>query len=335
VRPDGDQPSVNDQQFVVFVMMLINCLCSDMPYLVTVFEGEEGSGKTTTIANSRSVIDPSVVVLKPWPKNEHDLYVGAQRSHLLPFDNVSKMPAEMSDAICRLSTGGYYGTRMLYTDDDEMLFRAIRPVWISGINNVVWKSDLIDRTIFLNLEPISARKTRADFAAAFELVRPKIFGLLLSIAAHGMRRFSKTPNDPAGPRMADFDKFSRACESFAWKPGTFRAAYNANRLAFKSNIVKYDLVANAISYLMDFEKEWHGSATELYEQLDEAAGKLDGYNDSSFPAAPNALTRKLRLIAPIMRQVRGIDIRTDDRTNAAREVVITHVAYSKNDVRQG
>jgi hypothetical protein len=324
VRPDGAKPNINDSHFVLFVMMLVNSFRYGVPYVVTSIEGEEGTGKSATIENARSLVDPATVTQKPWPKDEHNLYVSTERNHVMAFDNVSKMPADLSDALCRLATGGGFGTRKLYEDDEERLFRATRPVWISGINTVIWRPDLIDRAIFLSLEPIKHRRTAAEFAEAFQKIRPQVFGLLCSIAAHGLKNLPEIESDKDMPRMADFDTFSRACETYAWDPGTFRKAYFENRHSFKANIIKYDSVANAISDFMTFIDDWQGTASELYEALDEIYTKSLGqdHSDNIWPAAPNALTRRLRVIAPIMRQVRGIDIRTG-RDNSAREVLIT------------
>jgi hypothetical protein len=43
---------------------------------------------------------------------------------LLAFDNVSGLPILLSDALCRLASGGSFAVRRLYTDDEEVLFEA-------------------------------------------------------------------------------------------------------------------------------------------------------------------------------------------------------------------
>ena len=46
----------------------------------------------------------------------------------LAFDNLSSVPHWLSDALCRLATGGSFAVRQLYTDDEEVLFEATRPI---------------------------------------------------------------------------------------------------------------------------------------------------------------------------------------------------------------
>ena len=73
--------------------------------------------------------------------------IAARNSWVLAFDNVSSVPDWLSDAFCRLSTGGGLATRMLYTDDDEILFDAQRPVLLTGIEEVATRGDLLDRSL--------------------------------------------------------------------------------------------------------------------------------------------------------------------------------------------
>jgi len=39
--------------------------------------------------------------------------------------------------------------RQLYTDQDEVLFQAARPIVFNGIEDVISRPDLADRAIFL------------------------------------------------------------------------------------------------------------------------------------------------------------------------------------------
>jgi hypothetical protein len=46
--------------------------------------------------------------------------IAANNGYLLAFDNLSGLPAWLSDALCRLASGGSFAVRQLYTDDDEV-----------------------------------------------------------------------------------------------------------------------------------------------------------------------------------------------------------------------
>jgi hypothetical protein len=74
---------------------------------------------------------------------------------VLAFDNLSALPPWLSDTLCRLASGGSFAVRRLYTDQDEVLFDAARPVILNGIEEDVTRPDLADRALFLTLPSIS------------------------------------------------------------------------------------------------------------------------------------------------------------------------------------
>jgi hypothetical protein len=78
------------------------------------------------------VIDAPVRALA---RDERELMIAANNSHVLAFDNVSGLPGWLSDALCRIASGGSLAVRQLYTDDDEVLFQAVRPTLINSIED--------------------------------------------------------------------------------------------------------------------------------------------------------------------------------------------------------
>ena len=133
--------------------------------------------------------------LRALPREDRDLFIAASNGHVLAFDNVSGLPAWISDTLCRLATGGGFAVRQLYTDQDEVLFDAARPVILNGIEDIVTRPDLADRAVFLTLEPIpeERRRPEAELWAAFEAERPRILGVLLDAVVEGLRRLPRHP----------------------------------------------------------------------------------------------------------------------------------------------
>ena len=99
------------------------------------------------------------------------------------------LPAWLSDALCRLASGGSFAVRQLYTDEDEVLFQAARPLLFNGIEDVISRPDLADRGIFLTLAPIGEqqRRSETELWREFEIARPRILGALLDAAVHGLQ----------------------------------------------------------------------------------------------------------------------------------------------------
>jgi hypothetical protein len=143
-----------DADFVLVVAWALACLRNRGPYPVIVLSGEQGSAKSTFSAILRALLDPNTAPLRASPREDRDLFIAASNGHVLAFDNVSGLPAWISDTLCRLATGGGFAVRQLYSDQDEVLFDAARPVILNGIEDIVTRPDLADRSVFLTLEPI-------------------------------------------------------------------------------------------------------------------------------------------------------------------------------------
>ena len=209
-----------DTDFVLVVAWALACLRNRGPYPVLALSGEQGSAKSTFLAMMRSLLDPNTAPLRALPREDRDLFIAANNGHVLAFDNVSGLPAWISDTLCRLATGGGFAVRQLYTDQDEVLFDAARPVILNGIEDIVTRPDLADRAVFLTLEPIpeERRRPETELWAAFEVERPRILGVLLDAVVEGLKRLPETRLEKL-PRMADFALWATACETALWTVG--------------------------------------------------------------------------------------------------------------------
>ena len=241
----------SDDDFVLVVAWALAVLRNRGPYPVIVLSGEQGSAKSTFSAILRALLDPNTAPLRALPREDRDLFIAASNGHVLAFDNVSGLPAWISDTLCRLATGGGFAVRQLYTDQDEVLFDAARPVILNGIEDIVTRPDLADRAVFLTLEPIpeERRRPEAELWAAFEAERPRILGVLLDAVVEGLKRLPDT-HLPKLPRMADFALWATACETALWPAGTFWSAYCGNRDEAVEGVIDADPVAAAVRAVM-------------------------------------------------------------------------------------
>src|SRR5262249_29376154 len=138
----------------------------------------------------RAVIDPNGSPLRDSPKNEQTLMIWAKNSHVIAMDNLSSVSQDLSNAMCRLATGGGHSERGLYTDDTEKLFYAARPQILNGIGDIAPRSDFLDRalSIYSPVVPKSQRKTEKELDARFAQLHGSILGALLTAASHGLKR---------------------------------------------------------------------------------------------------------------------------------------------------
>jgi hypothetical protein len=307
-------------EFVLVVAWLLAALQQAGPYPLLVIAGEQGSAKTVLTKILRALIDPNVAPTRAPPREERDLMIAANNGHILAFDNLSSLPSWLSDALCRLATGGSFAIRRLYTDCDEVLFQAARPAILNGIDDVVCRSDLADRAIFLALEPIAdeRRRTERQLWREFETVRPRILGALCDAAAHGLRRMSCV-RIKRSPRMADFALWATACETAFWPSGTFLCVYDANRRAAIEGIIEADPVAAFVREIMAVRSTWAGRASDLL-RAPIAAGEDVPDRTAGWPRNPRALAGRLRRCQTFLRTV-GIDIAFSREGRTGRRMI--------------
>jgi hypothetical protein len=293
-----------DEDWALACAWLRATLRDRCPYPILVLTGEQGSAKSTFCRLLRSMVDPNTAPLRALPREDRDLFIAANNGHVLCFDNVSSLSPWISDTICRLSTGGGFSVRQLYSDADEFLFDGRRPIILNGIEGVIDRPDAADRSVFLALDqiPDSRRKKEELLWAEFERAWPGILGGLLTDVARGLRRLPDVKLATL-PRMADFATWAVACEG---AKGSFEQAYAVNRAGIVESVLDSDSVAAALQQLMDERAEWKGNATELLAEL---SGRVSDRisKGKTWPVDGARLSGRLTRAAPFIRKS-GIEI---------------------------
>jgi hypothetical protein len=322
----AEEDATEPNSYILIVAWLLAVLRGRGPYPILALTGEQGTGKSLTAELLRSLLDPRTAGLRSLPRDTRDLYVGAMNGYVLVFDNLSGITAEIADALCRLSTGGGFATRGLYTDDTEVLFDGQRPIAMTSITDVASRSDLADRTAIVDLPaiPEEKRKTESELRAAFDKARPRILGGLLDIVAHGLLKLPTT-NMNRLPRMADFALWVKACEDAVWASGMFMAAYETNREDAVDIVLDSDVVAAALRRHLESRSTFDGTATELFDKL-----TTDQNRRSKFwPNGGLALSGRLKRLAPALRKAGiAIDIGNHREPGTGRRLI--HITKTKD-----
>jgi hypothetical protein len=312
--------NVCDDGFVLLVAVLLAGLRAGPNFPVLILSGEQGCGKSSQARCVVGLTDPHIPEQRSMPRSEEDLLVAAKGAHVLSFDNVSGLPDWLSDAICRLSTGGGAGKRKLYSDEDEILFSGRRLIILNGIEDVAVRPDLIDRSVLLALEPIPEKecRTEEEFNQDFARVAPEIIGALLDGVVHGLRNLASVK--VAGkPRMADFALWAEACTRAYWPAGTFLRAYQENVGRAVELMIEASDVAEAVRVFMAGRNEWSGTASELLPLLTELVPERTT-KQRTWPKQANTLSGKLRRVAPPLRKI-GINITFDREAHSGKRLI--------------
>lgn len=306
---------------VLMAGTLVGSIRPEGPFTITAATGEQGSAKTTTLRLMRALIDPCSAPVRSAPRDERDLMIAASNSWMPIFDNLSRIPQWLSDAFCRLSTGGGYATRELYSNAEETILDAQRPIGLTSIEDIATRSDLLDRAIIFSLPAIPENKRRTEKAlwAEFERIRPRLLGALYNAVAIAMRNLPNTKLS-AVPRMADFTLWVTAAESaLGLQPGEFVKEYSANRKDANALALEADPLASKVQSLLQEGETWEGKASELLDKLSYWATEAERASDW-WPKRADKLSGRLKRLAPNLRQL-GVDI-TLARTNKGSFITI-------------
>jgi hypothetical protein len=297
-----------EQAFTLILAWLMQALRGRGPYPILVLLGERGAAKSTAARILRALVDPSTVPLRTMPKTPHDLYIDAVSSWVITLDNISRLPVWLSDTLCMLSTGGGFSTRTLFTDRDQELFEAMRPVILNGISDVATRDDLVQRSIIVTLRKIEEYKPERILYQELRKVRPAILAALLNAASAGLLELPLVEME-APPRMADFARWAVATENaLGLEEGAFMEAYGLSAEEGVQQALEASVLADPLRVIATEHggAGWTGTATALLQEIKNNVDE-DVQHLKEFPQAANALSRELKRIAPLFRDV-GITI---------------------------
>jgi hypothetical protein len=99
--------------WLLCVAWLLSAFRPAGPYPVLILHGEQGTAKSTTARVLRALLDPNVAPLRTEPRDERDLMIAAINTWFIMYDNVSQLRPWLSDALCRLATGGEEGGKLV------------------------------------------------------------------------------------------------------------------------------------------------------------------------------------------------------------------------------
>jgi hypothetical protein len=313
----------SNDDFKLLVAYLLGCYRGRGPYPILVLHGEQGACKTTAARVLRELIDPNAAAVRSEPREPRDLMIAANNGWVCAFDNLSRLSSWLSDALCRMSTGGGFSTRELYSDCDEVIFDVQRPVIFTGIEEIAARGDLLDRAMIIYLPHIEEGKrvTEETFYNQFYSTRPLLLGALFDAVSCALHNSESVKLEHL-PRMADFAKWVTAAEgSLGWKSGSFVRSYTQNREAANELALEASPIATAMRAL---EEDYAGTATELLAKLnalvDEKTKAL-----KTWPRAGRALSNTLRRLAPNLAAI-GIETSFETpsrRTGGRRLIVVT------------
>jgi hypothetical protein len=297
--------------------------------------GPEGAAKSACQRLIKSLVDPSSTVLLRLKKKEEDIILQLAHNYLIYYDNVSELKEWISDLLCMAATGTSFSKRLLYFDEEEMVFELIRAIGFNGINLAANKADLLDRGLNIELEGIDETVIKTfekEILPKFNSLKPQVLSCIFDIVSKVLKMEAEGGIGlNSRSRMADWEEYAEMISRcMGYKDMEFINAYRENRKTKTEVIIDETPVAEAIVNLMVLEKLeqvadgngggswtqnlereliWTGSPSQLLALLKPIASddlKIDVYRNELWPKAPRILSRRLNQVKTSLKGSRNL-----------------------------
>lgn len=309
-------------------------LIPNIPHPIIVAHGHQGSGKSWLFMLIRKVIDPSVTEVLTLRRDERELVQQIDHNWCSFYDNITFLPTELSDMLCRAASGSGFSKRELYSDDQDIIYNYKRCIGLNGINIAAQRGDLLDRSLLIGLcdIPKEKRRAEAELLSEFEKCKAQILGGFLDTLVKALQLYPSV--NPKGLfRMADFTRWGCAIAVALGKTEKeFMDAYENKVNSQIEEAAHSSPVATVLLDLLEQKKAWNDTPTALYTSLLNRAKDLGiSTHQKSWPKAPHILVRHLNELAPSLK-ILGWDVNTGARSHTTRRIIISSV-HSVHSVR--
>ena len=260
----------NPQDRLLLISFFVASLIPNANKPILALSGPAGCGKSECTRMLKMLMDPTVPASLPPITKTSELDKLALTSFVMAFDNLSTMKAPVADYFCRLATGAGVRIRKLYKTNEYITFEAIRPTIINGVSQIITQSDLLTRTIPVELSPLVKRITDDELHARFAKACPRLLGGIFDLLAKAMAIHPKITRTE-WPRMGAFAKWGYAvCEALGGESSgeKFMEAYaKAERIQHREALHASPF-SLAVEWFMQDKDIWAGSCGELLDAVE-------------------------------------------------------------------
>ncbi len=310
---------LSDEQLLLLCFVVCG-LIPGFPHPALILHGPQGSKKSTLCRVIKELLDPSSLKDLSPPDSLREFVQLASHHWFFTLDNLSHLPNWLSDGLCRVITGGGLSKRELYTDDDDVIYDFRHLVAINGINLVVEKADLLDRSLLIQLQRVGHFEPEKSFWERFKGKKPRILGAMFDTMVRSLTLLEKV-DIPTSTRMADFAIWGSAvAEALGYSKTDFLNAYQKNISRQHEEAIEASPVAQALLEFMKTRTDWEGTPTVLLRELEGLVEDLKiNVKEKKWPKSPNWLSRRINEVLP---DLEATGIQVSQQRDETRNIIL-------------
>jgi hypothetical protein len=293
--------------------------------------GVMGSGKSTACRVIKRLLDPTNS--EAATIDRRDFWQKASHCYLLMLDNQNSLPEWALDTLCRLVTGESDSKRVLYTDDEDLVWSMKRAVLLNGINPPSERGDVQDRVLPIELERINKRERlpEDEFWTQFAAAQPELLGAIFGALSGALReRHAITLSER--PRLADWGLYAAALyQAQGWGVDTFVSDWQRVEEAQQQGTLDGSVVAQAVILYMQGKTRVEKPASRLHNLIQAfVEDDLDLKNDRGWPKTGRTLWKRLREVIPLL-ETHGIRVTRGTSNKVGRPIILERVPEGPKD----
>ena len=311
-----------DRDCRLFLTYVTLVALAHIPRPILQTTGVMGAGKSTAGRVVKRLLDPTgneAVTI-----DRRDFLQKAAHCYILMLDNQNSLPEWFQDTLCRLVTGESDSKRVLYSDDEDLVWSMQRAVLLNGINPPTDRGDVQDRTLPIELERLDKRKRlpEDDFWMQFSLKHPELLGAVFDALAGALRE-RHTVQLEERPRLADWGLYAAALyESQGWGVDTFVEDWRGVEETQQQGTLDGSIVAQAVILFMKDKDRVELSAAKLHAAIESSAeDDLDLKDDKTWPKTGRTLWKKIREVTPLL-EAHGIRAYRSASNKTGRPIIL-------------
>ena len=318
--------TVPDESIAALLGFIVSCYLHKGSFPILMIQGQQGCGKSTLTDLLRSLIDPVLgyAARAQLPAKPEDLATVVSTNFLSSFDNASRIPNEIADILCQVSTGGNYGGRKLYSQGETFSMELHNPLIINSVSLLLERPDLASRLILIDLASLKdgERMSEGEVRRRFDSNLPKILEYICTAIAMALRDHADTRVSPT-PRLADAALFATAAEpALGLLDGSIVTAWSSAQLDHTGNQAANDPVAFVLQKLLhDAPHCFEGTTSELIQKAHSLGADEKWKLPSDFPVKASGLGAYLTRNKSVL-ESSGLTVQKTPRQSKKRELKI-------------